>query len=579
MSSAADFGRFGFGANPKIPGWDFKFDGIKAAFPASDRLLFETPIQAAQPREIQAHEASFALVGGGLSPTRLRVNLFAPGPELLFERGFLLRCRSLSPPLLSWAEGSVSDGVETPKGRWVALSFQDSQPPILLTMLDEPASIIVKGRPGDWAITTVQPYRKWIRLALPVGVKAWTTTDAAALGAMVKQIRSNGMFWTGPSPVLQRIDAVNGSGYVDGIWTFSGPNAIVPFAAFLARRGGYAVQIQSKIKEIAAPSDEGPVAYVPERTLRIRFPMLSIPAGRSLVAGPATIPATLPEGAHYVLLERAMQSLMAPRPEALETNLAKAFEEYLSGSTLVKIPNTQSRLSFHPNGEGAVRAGFMAMVEQSLTSNQERKPGGLLSSLMWARDSLTWQLPMIEEAEVRRRTWALASLAAGLSTDSRTRLEGAMMHAGLSAERGHSAWIGAQPPRTFLEPLDELRGRLYRGVELPKREPLLPILVNPVRILFGPPLTARNVPKGYHLQFEAPGPGEYSIGIQSPQMLQFFSSQNVQVTASERRPLGRYDLTVIVKALGRATFGVQVLNQKPIPLPQFAQVGYSEKVR
>ncbi|MBL8060420.1 MAG: hypothetical protein JNK63_06855 [Chthonomonas sp.] len=578
MPSAADFGRFGFGPTPKIPGWDFSFEGIKAAFASSDRLVFETPIQAAQPREVQAHEASFALVGGGQAPTRLRVNLFAPGPEFLFERGFKLKCRSLSAPLLSWAEGSVAEGVETPKGRWVAISFQDSQPPILLTMLDEPASIIVTGRAGDWTIATVSPYRKWIRLALPVGVRAWTTTDAAALGAMVKQIRSNGMFWTGPSPVLQRIEAVNGPGYVDGIWTFSGPNAVVPFAAFLARRGGYGVQIQSKIKEIAAPSDEGPVAYVPEKTLRLRFPMLTVPAGRSLVSGPATISSSVPDGAHYALFERAMQSLMAPRPDELELSLAKTFEQYLANSELVKIPNTQSRLSFHPNGQGATEAGFMALVEQALSTNVHRKPGGVLSTLTWARDSLSWELPMIEDPSIRRRTWALASISAGLSTDPRTRLDGAMMHAGLCAERGHAAWMGGEKVQTFLEPMDEFRHRLYRAPELPKREPLLPLLVNPVRVLDGPPIVATNVAQGYHLQFSAPRPGQYSIVLQSPQVLKFFSTAHARVTAM-KSPEGRYDLAVGVRSPGKISFGVKVVGAKPITLPKYVPIGYTEKVR
>ncbi len=574
---AADFGRFGFGSNPKIPGWSFTYEGMKPVFPASDRLAFDSPLTSAQPREIRAHEATFALIGGGMSPTRLRINLFAAGPELLFERGFRLRCRSLAAPLLSWAEGSVADGVETPKGRWIAISFQDSQPPILLTFLDEPASLIVQGRSGDWTISTVDPYRKWVRLALPVGVKAWSTTDAAALGEMVRQIRSNGMFWTGPSPVLQRIDAVNGPGYVDGIWTFSGPNASVPFAAFLAKRGGYAIQIQSEIKEIDAPSDEGPVAYVPARTLRIRFPMLMVPEGRSIIAGAAPIPATVPPEAHYGLFDRAMQNLMAPRPLPLVDALRATFENYLTEAPVVKIPNTQSRLSFDPKGEGAIEAGFQALVEQCLSSDEQRRPGGLLTSVMWARDSLTWQFPMIEDVAVRRRAEALASVAAALSSDARTRLEGAILHAGMCAERGHAAWWGTAPTAPLLEPLDDFRHRLYRGTEVPKREPLLPILVNPVRQLSGPPLLANNVTRGYHLRFDAPEAGVYSMTIASPQDLQFFSSKSVQLTTSHAA--SHYSVIAKVAARGQVVFGVQVVGQKPIPLPPFALVGYSERSR
>lgn len=582
MGQAAEFGRFGYANLPTIPGWQVSLQGIKPKFARSDELGFDTVVSKCLVAQIKSHEASYTLVGGGKGPTRMRVNLFAPGPELLFERGFRMKLSTLQPPLLSWGEGSVGDGVETPKCRWLALSFQDSQPPILMTFLNEPAALRLTGKTGDWTLETVGEYKKWVRFALPLGVRAWTTTDASALGEMVKMIHANEPFWAGPSPVLKSVTATSDTDSVTGTWRFSGPNAVVPLAAFLARRGGYNVQVLTPIKEIPAPTNEGPVAYTSETFLTIRFPVLNLPRGRSLTAGNPAWKSAVPNSTKlFSVFNSGMAAMVAPRSIELPEQLRASLEAYLSSAPFSVEPNTKTQLPFTPTGQGAGEAAMYSLLQQALLCGEglNTRPNPLFISLLWARDSVSWQLPMIQEPRIRRRASAVASIAGALSADPKMRLDGAMFQAGLAAERGLSLWLGAQPPATFLEPMDEFRARLYKAPELPKREPVLPMLVNPIRLLIGPSISANNTATGYLLRWNAERTGPQKLLIQSPQELTFAAKSNLVFSALAMKSPNQYLLYGNVARKGPTVLEVTVRGGKPIKLPPISDIIYTETIR
>lgn len=582
IADGADFGRFGYVASPPIPGWDLSPLGLRPKFAGADQVLFSEPVGRLAVRSIRAHEANYAWIGGGMGPTRLRVNLFAPGPEVMFERGFALASSAREAPLLSWSEGSVGDGVETPAVRWLAVSYQTSQPPVLLTFLGRPTAMKVTGRPGDWRLEVVgEPYRGWVRFGLPLGVRALTTGDAAALGQMVASIRRHEPFWTGDSPVLRSVRARNDGDAVIGTWTFSGPNPVVPYAAFLARRGGYDVQLQTPVLEISAPTDEGPVAYSPSNTIQLRFPVLQLPRGRSLTAGNKPVPFAPPDPKRsFSIFNAGLSLMMASRPIALPGQLQDALAAYLADAPFSEEPNTKARLPLAPDGQGAGEAAFFTVLQQASLAAEgfNTRPNALFTSLLWARDSLNWSLPMMQEPRIRRRTAAVVAIAGALSADPETRLQGAIFHAGLAAERGLASWLGRDPMPKFTEPVDDLRHRLYKGPRLPRREPVLPMLVNPVRVLIGPPLLANNTATGYRLRWQALRAGWQRISLVSPQDLSIKPLRNARVNPLWMPEPNRYEIQVGVGKPGLVELEVTTAGA-PIKLPPTPQIVYNEVVR
>ncbi len=579
LGQAADFGRFGYRSTPNMPGWQITSEGLKPRFPRSDTLYFTTPVTKWLVATVRAHEASYTLVGGGTGPTRIRANLFAPGPEMLFERGFSLKVTSLQAPLLSWAEGSVGEGVETPRSRWLAMSYQDSQPPVLFCFLNEPVSLKVVGRPGDWVLEVVgDPYKKWVRFALPLGVRALTTTDASALGAMVQSIKSHESFWRGPSPVLKKLTATSETDAVTGTWQFSGPNAVVPIGAFLARKGGYNVQLTTEVREVSAPSDEGPVAYTPETTLSIRFPVLNLPRGRSITAGSRAWRAAVPiTSKPFSIFNSALGGLLAPRAKSLPDLQRSAMDDYLERIVFTEEPNTGAQLPFSPDGAGAGEAAMFSLLQQTLSAGDgvNTRPNALFTSLLWARDSLSWDLPMIADPKIRRRAAAVAAIAGALSADPKMKLDGAMFQAGLAAERGLGLWQGRTPPELLLEPVESMRQRLFKAPELPKREPILPMLVNPVRVLIGPPLTANNTTTGYRLSWIADKPGIQKLVLTSPQGMSFTTRMNAKLDYIVMNDPERYELQLFVAKRGEVLLDIST-EGTPIKLPPTADIIYTE---
>lgn len=185
---------------------------------------------------------------------------------------------------------------------------------------------------------------------------------------------------------------------------------------------------------------------------------------------------------------------------------------------------------------------------------------------------------MMQEPRIRRRTAAVVAIAGALSADPETRLQGAIFHAGLAAERGLAAWLGRDPLPKFTEPVDDLRHRLYKGPQLPRREPVLPMLVNPVRVLIGPPLLANNTATGYRLRWQALRAGWQRISLVSPQDLSIKPLRNARVNPLWMPEPNRYEIQVGVGKPGLVELEVTTAGT-PIKLPPTPQIVYNEVVR
>jgi hypothetical protein len=584
---AGSFGRFGFTDVPKPPNWKFKEDGLKPLFESSDTLYFEGTVKSWKPTSVQASYATYALITEGKAPTRARINLFCPGPELLFEKGFALNFRSLAAPRLSWRDGSVGEEVEAAKSKWVAISYQDSQPPVLISFIGPPPAVIITGSAGDWTLKTVgEDYRGWVRFSLPLGVRALTTRRADMLGLMVKTILDHEAFWSGPSPMPISLDVENQKEAVMATWRFSERRAVVPFAAFLARRGGYAVQVLSGIREIPAPTNEGPLAYVDGKELKIKFPVMTLPRGRSLVGqfSENWKPPVADPSKPFSLFNAAISSVVAARPKFYPNGLIGLLDQYLEKQPFEPEPVTKSPMPYKNDGPSVSTAAFFALLQQGVTVSEgvNTRPNALYSSLIWSRDVQTWRFESVEDSKLRRRSMALVAVAGALSADPRMKLDAAMLEAGLVAERALSLWLGVKKPTPLIEPIEQIRRRLFKPGEkfITKREPVLPMLVNPVRVLIGPPLSAKNVADGYAVKWIAPDLKSQRLVLQSPQELEFFAGPGLkEVVVQESKMKGRYELTLRAAKPGAAELKIRVIGAKPILLPPAPQVIYNEVLR
>lgn len=556
-------------------------------FEGSDTVFFEGSISSWKVASAQASFATYALDSSERAPSRVKINLFSPGSEFLFDRSFVLKFRTIAAPRLSWSEGSVGEEVESAKSKWIAISYQDSQPPILLCFLGNPPVLMITGSAGDWTLKTVGPdYKGWVRFSLPLGVRALTTRGADMLGLMVKTIVDNEEFWSGPSPVPISLKVENQKEAVLATWGFSEPRAVVPFAAFLARRGGYAVQILSRIKEIPAPTNEGPLAHLEGKELKIRFPVMTLPRGRSLVGQfsenwkpPVADPLN-----SFSLFNAAMSSVVAARPKNYPNGLLSLLDKFLEKQPFLPEPVTRSPLPYQSEGQSVAEAASYALMQQAVTVSEgvNTRPNALYTSLIWSRDVQTWRLHSVEDQKLRRRATAWVAIAGAMSADPRMKLDAAMLEAGLVAERALSLWNGIKKPTPMTEPVELIRRRLFKPGDkfTTKREPVLPMLVNPVRVLIGPPVSAKNVADGYVIRWNAPDPKPQRLILQSPQNLEFSAGTGMsEVTLKTSREKGRYELLLIAKKAGPTEVKVRVIGAKPILLPPAPQVIYTEQIR
>jgi hypothetical protein len=162
------------------------------------------------------------------------------------------------------------------------------------------------------------------------------------------------------------------------------------------------------------------------------------------------------------------------------------------------------------------------------------------------------------------------------------KLDAAMLEAGLVAERALSLWLGVKKPTPLIEPIEQIRRRLFKPGEkfITKREPVLPMLVNPVRVLIGPPLSAKNVADGYAVKWIAPDLKSQRLVLQSPQTLEFSAGPGLkEVVVQESKTKGRYELTLRAAKPGAAELNIRVIGAKPILLPPAPQVIYNEGLR
>lgn len=529
------FGRFGYGALP-VPGFLVTREGFKANSPAADMFRFGTPADKWKPVDTSDKGQTIFVTDRPGGPQKLRVDLLAPG-FLMYSTGELaLSLSSSSSPILTWSEGSVENGVLTPPSKWLTVSFRDFQPPLILGFIDGPAIAGVEGQIGAWRLK-VSGYKGWIRVALPLGLKPLPTNTAADLGKLAQSIAPDADFWASPTPILVSTTYSEDDGGITATWRFDRAGATLPPPIILAPLGGYYCKLISPARRLLDDLDKsGPLYILEGQELKVRFPIRRVPTGRSVGIGTAVESPTAADEIG-VISEAALANLSCLAGPEMKARAQSALDRFVSEARYEIEPATAQRLPFSADGAGLELLAAHALLMQSIETTERgtSDANSLLTSLAWRRDWLTWKLwgPNAEQA---RRATALASLGCALCPEPGRRLEGAMMEAGLAADRGLQVWyrrIGvSRPAENLVEPLDDLRKAIF--ADSPSEDSFVQGLSSDLRVFGKIKVAAQDVDAGIVLSFEAPTRGSQTLILASGDMVQISGWSNTSSVKSSQ---------------------------------------------
>jgi hypothetical protein len=503
------FGRFGYSTTPSIPGFDVFREGFSAKYEGADKLYFGAPADEWRVISLNPTEQLISLGKTG-SCDLLRVNLYSPGFLVHFPKKFSLKLRTNLAPYLSWTEASVGSGVPTPKVRWIGVSFQDNQPPLVLGFLDGEASLQVDGKVADWEIHSTSDYTGWVRIALPLGTQPFATGSAASLGQFSMAVAASGNLWPRAVPVLKDFRLQDDDTALEATWIFDDRDVIVPVGAALANLGDYPLTIKSSTRRLPGSNEEGPVTISEEAHLTIRFPMDRVPLGRAITVGSSKQPEIGTVSAFDVsgVTELAFENLLASRELFARKTAEETVRTFIQEASYSPEPFTGQQLPFGTDGKGIDVSAANALLFQSYASSSKSNSSdnSLLTSVSWRRDWYTWRLAVTDQ-KLQRRAGALFSLAAALCPEPIRRLEGAMTQAGLAAERGLAIYFARQrheieePP--FFESLYEERNTIYEMTQQPREvSPFAETWLGGLRIYGDLPVSCESAEGAFRLEWQ-----------------------------------------------------------------------------
>lgn len=511
-----------------VPGLSLDAEGFGSTHPAADRLRFEHRSLIWVAQQTTEWGQTVTLTGASGAPAKARANLWAEGLELYFRAGIRLRFSSISPPYLTWSEGSVGPGVPTPKAGWCALSFRDAQPPLVFAFQGGEAGLVLEGRSGDWILRSDGAYQGWVRVVAPLGVVPHAANSARALGELVAQIRPWAEAWREPAPSLVSSEVIDSPTAVEVRYRFDRPGAVVPPAAVLGPLGGYGPKLTGELVRRPALNDEGPVHVLKGTELSLRFPCRRIPAGRALAIGRPSWdpPATVSAIDAPSVVELALALFSSWSDTAAQASGQEALAAFLSEAAFEPEPHTKAPMPFRADGSQAELAAAHALLMQALFGNQQASSGrnSLLTSLSWRRDAATWRFWGVPSAHARR-VGALAAVAGALCPEPERRLEGALFETGLAAERGLQVWLRRRNPGTPPTPLDEPLEGLRRVLFDPSAPAITPegryveYLQSPIRVYGAQRVWLESEPEGtYRLSWMATDarPGTLVLAASTP---------------------------------------------------------------
>ncbi|MFW5697402.1 MAG: hypothetical protein ACOCX1_02445, partial [Fimbriimonadaceae bacterium] len=409
-----------------------------------------------------------------------------------------LKFGSFEAPLLSYEGATLGAGNPTPPEQpWILLTFQHSHPPLLMTFQEPYPELVVEGEPGDWQLTTLDPYTGWVRFALPEGHRSLRirsriegSVDIGRLAATVQKVKNNLQVYQVEEPTILDQEIRSDEESITVVYRLSRARALAPPVLALAKAGGYPLEVLSPVSDAEADLLDGPTLYTLQDKLAVRFPMARIPTGRALVddaqdGEPTEVDPSSPGS----VVELAFHSLLGQRDKQVATASETALNLFLSQAVYQSEPVSGATLPLDSSGTGAelVAAYALLMQAQMAADGAATQPNSLFTSLAWRRDwrsGLVW----IEDPEVALRASAVLAVSAAFASGSDRRLEAAWLQAGLSARSALPTYLERREfeveAETMVVPLFELRYHLFGLTpSLPQTSSFVNTLLSPLRVV------------------------------------------------------------------------------------------------
>lgn len=485
---AQPFGRFGYLDGAKLPGFVVDRQGFRITAADASTFQFSQPTQAWRYSQISDMDKEAMISSSGRAPRKISANLLSPGFSLYFESGLSFVVSSADCPFITWADGSAGSGVPTPPINWALISFKKAEPPVLLAFPDQKYSLRIDGGPGGWVLRSIELTPGWVHVISPLGNASAATSSARDLGALVQRVLPNLDVWIAPRPRYEDIEIHSDEQSVTATWHFDRPLAVIPSAAILAAAGGYPVKIETPVRDLGIATDEGPVQVTATPDLVVRFPVRRLAPGRSLVDGFDHVDAVV-NGFNDVqgMVGVALANLEAgcdPKTRDMATKLSTRF---VSQSKNYPEPITGQQLPYSSDGAGLeVASAYALLLASNLAADgRDVRVNPLNLSMLVSRDWATWKI-WAADPSISRTATELTAVACVLGGDEHLRLDGAMLEAGLAADRARSR--GGAPNS---EILSNLRQWLFSGEAAANADTFCEALSSPVTVFADFPISAR----------------------------------------------------------------------------------------
>lgn len=507
---AHPFGRYGFAPTPPTPGFEFLPEGIRVDREGEPLIRFDQTLRGMHLLQTDGYWAAYGLLGGGKSPTRLRVSAFGPGLELYFEKGFSLTFQSERAPFISWAEGSVGPEVPTPKLNWAAFSWPEAKVPLVVATPAGEAAWQVVPRNGLWSLESVdQEFEGWIRIVLPLGIRPFETPTASELGRLASaSLNQDGPLY-GFLP-RQRSTQVIEEGRLLLLRTeLSQDGALVP--PYLLQERAGAPKIQSETQTLRFPTPERTRSRLKGKVLEARMWIPRIPVGRAIVAREKAVPPVQMHPQPSVFARRSLSLLTAEASPVTVLAVQKKQQSWFAEADVTTAQATALRL---PYDQSSKQMDWLSALGVGLsTVGKDTTPSTV--SVLWSYDPFMGELS-VPQTPLSRALWGVTSIVSN-RPEVRWQL-GTGLWNHVDSFKGQKDWAS----------------NFIRAALGDAKDPWWDALNSPARLLSGPRIFAKNEGGGYLLRWWANGPGVANLELLMPRPVRVVNDIDTELITLEQ---------------------------------------------
>ena len=484
---------------------------------------------------------------------------------MYFPAGIDLKVRSTGSPFLSWKDGSVRDGIPTPKSKWVCLSFSDQQPPIIFGFPEQQTGLEISGELGNWSVKSPKAFKGWVRVSLPFGLEPFRSTTVQGLGKVSSRCEKEQDIWSAPIEDVPEPTIEDDSDGITATWDLPRKRTVIPNILFLSPLGGYPCRILSEMSTYPSSTNEGPIALTKSGSLVVRFPIKRIPSGRGLSIG-EPIPLSYEStswNSPLSIVDLALANTLSGRNHQASQKARDLLSQYFDFSMPEAEPNTKQTVFYKSNGAGMLQAAIHSLLGQSVRSGEigAITEDPQLISLFWRLDPYSGSLNL--PGDDSARVAAISAIAGSFSPIPAMRLKAAMFQASLSGTRGLNTWkrragLMTTEPK-LIEPLLSIRKGLFTlNVQVPQ-SPVISNWMSEIRCYGDSPMWLQKQSEGYEFCWSALEKQLGSLSLESSYPIQISSRRNVQSLYVSQR-IGTSDLRFEPEEPGQCSANLIVPN-------------------